>query len=181
MPSTIRDETLSPLVLQRPPSPLDVSSYDNNEIVVCGYVVDTNDQKGLRRELERFFAKYLNRTVSVAHVNKIKYDLFKVKVTRYVDKLAILMCRDRLKEQRPFIYMYSEKVDRDRRIYGKLRRLAYLEKAKGNEVREYYRKIVVNGNVWRWSDKANAIMKVIIKQGGAPSRAIWFATSEAHC
>lgn len=165
--STIRDETFSLLVLQRErstsPSPLDASPDDNNEIVVCGYVVDVDDQEGLRKELEHFFAKYLKRKAKVVHVNKIRYDLFKVTVTRYVDKLAILVCRDRLKKERPFIYVYSEKVDRDRKIHGKLRHLAFLEKAKGNDVRESYRKIIVNGNEWKWSDKANAIiMKVIM-------------------
>lgn len=146
----------------RTPSPLDVNPHDTNEIVVSGYPVDTDDENERNKELERFFANYLKQKVKVVHVSKIKYDLFRVTVSRYIEKLAILMSRTKLRHERPFINVYSEKADRDRKIRGLLRRIAQEEKAKGNTVVEKYRKIIVSGNAWKWSDKYKTVIKVIM-------------------
>lgn len=135
---------------------------DNNELIVTGMVVETDDASELKRDFRRHFAKTLRVSVRVVNVTKLKHDLFIIELSRYIEKLAVLANRDVLLNFTVPIHVYSEKFELDKLRRRQIHRIARFETERGSTVVVTGDNITVNGYEWTWDPEKRKIVKVIV-------------------
>uniref|UniRef100_A0A6P7FI00 Uncharacterized protein LOC114328141 n=1 Tax=Diabrotica virgifera virgifera TaxID=50390 RepID=A0A6P7FI00_DIAVI len=122
-----------------------------NNIVLKGLTLDPNDRKPVKESVEHFIGRNLKLQVKLRGAVKIGDQIFVAEMENLTDKLSVLKNKGKLTNlQGQKVYIESDLTRKEREIQAKIRKMAKVEKDKGNNTKIGYMKLEINGKEWKW-------------------------------
>lgn len=119
-------------------------------------------ENGNRESFKSFLKERLNIEVDVANVhykaNTPQWKTVLVELTNWKQKSEIMQNKRKLKGSK--IYIEHDLTLEERRIQKEIRRIGKCEKEKGKKVKISYKKIVVEGINYEWSETEQGVVEV---------------------
>lgn len=110
-------------------------------------------------EIEQFIQNNLGVQVELTQVEQLKSDMVLIKTRDMHSKIEILKNKGKLRSTHRAVFIQQDMTYNERVIQGKLFRRVREERERGNEARIYYRKIIVNGRVFKWDENIGDVIE----------------------
>lgn len=134
-----------------------------NSVIIKGTQINEIDTKSAVKE---FIKDNLGKNVEIESAYVVKpfnKETFVVaKFKQWEDKVEVMKNKNKFKGSR--IFIDSDLTQKESRVQKIIRDTANAERTKGNQVRVYYNKLVINGETWLWNDKLEKLTKELKSQ-----------------
>lgn len=131
-----------------------------NNIVLTGVKVDTNDAAILKELTKKFFQRSLQIDIAPKKVSKIGEKTCVIEMNNEQEKKMIMENKYKLRMLRDErIFINDDLTRAEKEMRKEIRVRAQEEKSKGKEVKIGYRKITVDGQEWRWNRDRETLEK----------------------
>lgn len=123
-----------------------------NNVVVSGVEIKYEDPLQIKEQIQSFTRESLGIESKIRDVRKLGPKTCLVELENRNEKRKIMFNKRKLKEiPNRKIFIMDDLTKRELEMQKKLRSKAIEEKAKGKEVTIGYRKLTIDGVVWRWN------------------------------
>lgn len=129
-------------------------------VVVTGISIDTNNENILKQVIANMLKDELKITVHVSSVHKLGDAACLVELEKEEDKAEIMRNKYKLKELKDRkIFINNDLTQMEREKEREIRKIAQIERSKGNTVKIGYNKINVGEEEWRWNNETKKLEK----------------------
>lgn len=129
-------------------------------LIITGIRMDKSDDKLLKREMENFLAKELQFDAEIRSAQKIGDNVCLIETESMSDKIDILKNKSKLRNLQEKIFIEPDLTKKEQNIQKIIRGKAKEERDRGNQAKVGYKKLIVNGIVWKWNEDAEKLQKV---------------------
>lgn len=132
-----------------------------NNIIVTGWETQVSDVEGLRKEVQNFIERYLEIQVPIREAVKLGQKVCLVSLENMDDKIKIMKNKSKLRDLKAEnkYYINHDQTREERDTQRLIRQRAQEEKQNGKQVKVGYRKLIINGQEWRWNDERRVLEK----------------------
>lgn len=139
---------------------MDKKSRENN-IVITGVDVGTEDGKGIKEMMAKFIKEHLDLNVEIKKGHKIGTKRCLLELSKYEDKSNILKKKWKLKKnETKTVFINEDKTKKEREVERNIRKRASEEREQGRYVKISHGKLIVDGIWWKWDNETNTIKKL---------------------
>ncbi|XP_031350476.1 spindle assembly checkpoint component MAD1-like [Photinus pyralis] len=128
-------------------------------LIISGIQIPTNDDKEIKRQMERFIAQELKMDVKIRNASRITDKVCVIQMENMCDKLEILKHKKLLKAYKDKVYIESELTKKELEIQKEIKQISMEERRRGNSTKIGYKKLIINGSEWKWNETAKALQK----------------------
>ncbi|KAK9719654.1 hypothetical protein QE152_g22501 [Popillia japonica] len=123
-----------------------------NNIVIAGMNID--EKLNTKQMVEEYIKKELDLSPSIVDAYAIgKRPIIVVKLDKWEDKLSIMKSKNKLKGKN--VYIDNDYTRNESAAQAAIRKRAREERQNGNQVKVAYRKIMINGQWYKWDNDKN--------------------------
>lgn len=133
-------------------------------LVVKGWSVDGTEEKGIADKMQNFVRSELGVEVKVQHAYKINDKTCIVQTESVEDKVKILKAKNKLRyKHKPEIFIDNDLTENEREIQRLIRKEAAEVRSKGQRTKVGYKKLEIDGKVWKWSEEQRKLVEEEIR------------------
>lgn len=122
--------------------------------------MDTNNRQGMIDTINKFTTDFLNLTINIRNISKISENKCLVELDSMDDKLMVMRNKSKLLGKK--YYIDNDLTKTEQNLQWKLRKLAKEKRNEGMTVAVKYRKLIVNGQEFRWNEREERLEEVIV-------------------
>lgn len=130
-----------------------------NNVIITGILIDTTEGILLEQSMSNFFRQHLELNIKPKRAIKLGPKICLVELNTEQEKRDIMQNKRKLrniKEEKIFINEDLTRAEREMKKEIKAR--AQEEMAKGKEVKMGFKKVIIDGQEWRWSKEESKLV-----------------------
>lgn len=129
-------------------------------IVLTGLTIDTVNNEELKAGITKFMSEKLALSVQIKAARKVGEKACLIELPSIEEKEKIMQNKNKLKNfGNGVCYINHDLTRRERAIGKQIRERARTEKQMGKQVKMGVRKLVIDGEEWRWNKEKEALEK----------------------
>lgn len=129
-----------------------------NNIVLTGVEIKSNNPKEIKEQVENSIHKYLGIRPEIVEAKKINERICVVEMKNLQGKNEIMENKNKLRKLKDVkMFINNDLTDEERRIQKHIRDEARKQKEMGKKVIVGYKKLTVNNITWTWNNKTEQL------------------------
>ncbi|XP_023312131.1 spectrin alpha chain, non-erythrocytic 1-like [Anoplophora glabripennis] len=132
-----------------------------NNVIITGMIIDTDDAKALKETMANFLEMKLNVEVKLKRVRKLGQKTCLMELSSEEDKKMVMENKSKLRNlKNERIYINDDLTKSEIEMRKMIREKAEEERANGKTIKIGYKKLIVDGKVWRWNQNEERLEEV---------------------